>query len=152
MKPLTAKEKYAALARLSAYPHHLYEVTWRRRRSDQSDVHTDLDADDYDAEEGGPARGDIETANCWSSRIGDSENHCPFIDIDMPVKVVPSSTPGHYHLYIDHPVPWPKYLALLEAMVDAGIVQPGYLRASRARGFTSLRLPWARKESGSGEA
>lgn len=72
--------------------------------------------------------------------------HYPVLDIDLPCELVPSSTPGHFHLYIDHPVPDGAYWDLIGAMVACGIVQPGYLGASRARGYTAARLPWVRKE------
>lgn len=72
--------------------------------------------------------------------------HYPVLDIDLPCELVPSSTPGHFHLYIDHPVSDGAYWDLIAAMVACGIVQPGYLGASRARGYTAARLPWVRKE------
>lgn len=74
------------------------------------------------------------------------ELHAPVIDIDLPCQLVPSSTPGHHHLYIDVAVPWDRYVAVLEAMAAAGIVQPGYVEACKSRGFTSVRLPWKHKE------
>lgn len=72
--------------------------------------------------------------------------HKVIVDIDMPVKVIESSTPGHSHLYIDVDVTWKQFMKLLDALVDAGIVQAGYRDASSARGFTALRLPWIKKE------
>lgn len=71
--------------------------------------------------------------------------HAPCIDIDVPIRVVESSTPGHSHLYIDVAMTWVKYEALLQALVDAGLVEIGYLKVSRFRGGTHLRLPWVRK-------
>lgn len=67
--------------------------------------------------------------------------HCPVIDLDLPCQLVPSATPGHFHLYIDRPVPKEQYLAILEAMADAGIVQEGFLRASGTRGYGAVRHP-----------
>ena len=37
---------------------------------------------------------------------------------------------------------------MLEAMAAAGIVQHGYVNASKKRGFTALRLPWVKKGVG----
>ena len=71
--------------------------------------------------------------------------HIPVIDIDVPVEVVESTTPGHFHLYIDHPVEPEKYMALLTAMADCGIVEEGYVRASYAKGFSAVRVPWLAK-------
>lgn len=72
--------------------------------------------------------------------------HLPVIDLDMPARVVPSSTPGHHHLYIDKRVSWGQYVKLLEALQDAGLVEPGYVASSRKRGYTAVRPPWVRKE------
>jgi hypothetical protein len=71
--------------------------------------------------------------------------HKPVIDIDLPAQLVPSSTPGHYHLYLDVEVPWDAYVDLLEALAAAGIVEHGYVSASIARGYTAVRPPWVRK-------
>lgn len=72
--------------------------------------------------------------------------HTVMLDIDQPVRLVPSTTPGHWHLYIDVAMPWWRYRYLLKALKIAGIIEDGYYRASVKRGFTSLRLPWVKKE------
>lgn len=72
--------------------------------------------------------------------------HKPVIDIDLPAKVIPSSTEGHGHLFIDKEMSWDDYLILLRALVAVGIVEPGYLKASERRGHTAVRLPWVKKE------
>ena len=71
--------------------------------------------------------------------------HRPVIDIDHAVRVIPSSTGGHSHLFIDVTLTWGDYLKLLDVLVEIGIVQPGYVNASRARGYTAVRLPWVSK-------
>ena len=71
--------------------------------------------------------------------------HIPVIDVDVPVEVVESTTPGHFHLYIDHLVEPEKYMALLVALADCGIVEEGYARASYAKGFSAVRVPWLAK-------
>lgn len=71
--------------------------------------------------------------------------HKPVIDLDVRASLVPSATPGHSHLYVDVPITWEKYERLLEALVDCGIVEPGYLGASKERGFTAVRVPWRPK-------
>ena len=91
----------------------------------------------------------IDLANVITSRVAGTEMHKPLLDIDLPIKVVPSSTPGHSHLYVDKELAWDAYLALLDALAEAGLVEPGYVSASRSRGFTSLRLPWIRKATNS---
>lgn len=75
--------------------------------------------------------------------------HMVMFDVDIPMAVVPSSTPGHQHVYFDTYVPKEKLFELLDVLADCGIVERGYAQASRARGFTALRLPWVRKSIGS---
>ena len=71
--------------------------------------------------------------------------HKPVIDVDVPIRVVPSTTEGHSHLYIDTEMTFPALLHLLEAMVDVGLVEYGYLQGVRARGASYVRLPWVKK-------
>ena len=71
--------------------------------------------------------------------------HYIALDIDLPVVVVPSSTEHHTHLYIPKEVTWKQYLKFIEACVEIGIVERGYLEASKRRKATFLRLPWIKK-------
>lgn len=71
--------------------------------------------------------------------------HMPVIDIDFPVRAVPSSTEGHTHLYIDKAMPWWQFQNLLDALVQADLVQVGYAEAAKRRGHSDVRLPWVRK-------
>jgi hypothetical protein len=70
------------------------------------------------------------------------------IDIDVPAYLIPSSTRGHSHLYIDKDMDKEEWLALLIALRNAGIIEHGYAGASIQRGYTALRLPWVSKHSG----
>jgi hypothetical protein len=72
--------------------------------------------------------------------------HTVALDIDVPVRVLPSSSYGHYHLLIDVAMPWWKYRRLLKALAKAGIIERGYYRASVRRRATFLRLPWVKKK------
>lgn len=65
--------------------------------------------------------------------------HLPVIDLDIPHTYRPSTTPGHGHLLLDVAVPWDKYVKWLELSAELGFVQEGWVRASKARGFTSIR-------------
>lgn len=73
--------------------------------------------------------------------------HKPVLDIDLPVKVVESSTPGHHHLYIDKEMTWEDYELLLKVLTLVGIIEPGYYEASVKRKHTSVRLPWIKKDA-----
>lgn len=89
---------------------------------------------------------DEKYANIVSSEVkGLKDIHAPAIDIDLPCRLVESSTPGHFHLYIDHLVSWDKYKAVLASLADAGIVEQGYYEASVARGASYLRKPGIEK-------
>lgn len=69
----------------------------------------------------------------------------PTLDIDIPCEFVPSTTPGHGHLYIDKPMSYDDYVYLVEALVHVGIVEQGVLYSLKQRGFTGVRLPWIKK-------
>lgn len=88
---------------------------------------------------------DAASATLISSKVVGSDKHKPVIDIDVPIRVYPSSTLGHFHLYIDKEISWFRYKVLLWAMVKAGIVEEGYLYASKHRKATHVRLPWVHK-------
>lgn len=86
----------------------------------------------------------------WGDATGDdlhhnAVQHRPVLDIDLPAQLIPSSTPGHFHLYIDKPMSWATYVCLLRALEEAGIIEPGYTRASERRGYSAVRMPWVRK-------
>lgn len=72
--------------------------------------------------------------------------HMPVLDIDIAHQYYPSTTEGHAHLYIDKVMSWREYKALLKALEAAGIIETGYYRASVGRKYTSVRLPWIKKE------
>lgn len=71
--------------------------------------------------------------------------HAPVLDLDLNAALIPSSTPGHFHLYLDKAVPEDKYFALLDSLADAGIIEEGYAKVSKDRGYTAVRLPWVQK-------
>lgn len=83
---------------------------------------------------------------------GDGLMHAPVIDVDFPIAVVPSSTPGHFHLYIDKPMFWDQYVELLAALENAGIVQHGFVHHSVNRKKSVLRMPWVNKKRASAAA
>ena len=100
--------------------------------------------------DGSPEVVPLSEANIVSSRIkegcSNAGQHTVAIDVDIPAWLVPSSTPGHSHLYIDAPMSWPVYVRLLDALEAAGVIESGYNRAAQERGFTALRPPWIKKE------
>lgn len=83
-------------------------------------------------------------ANLVTSRVA-GDTHIPLIDVDMDAALLPSSTPGHHHLYINKPMSYENYMKLLRVMAEVGIVQNGVLKAAEQQGYTSLRMPHIKK-------
>lgn len=127
-----------------------YLGTYTGRRGEPQVFFSDLDRvtyaivpDEVGAEQRRPRP--INEADVISSELPDGR-HAPCIDVDVKALLLPSSTPGHGHLYIEKPMSWFRYRVMLRAMAFAGVVEPGYYRASVARRGTHLRLPWVEKE------
>lgn len=104
------------------------------------------DAQEDDYESAHVPTDQVQDAHVITSKLKNDVGHRPVLDVDFPAALIPSTTPGHFHLYLDKPMPWGKYKALLKALADAGIIERGYASASIARQYTSVRLPWVRKE------
>lgn len=89
--------------------------------------------------------------NAFSSRVitvGGEELHMPLLDIDgVEMKVVPSSTPGNYHLYIDKLLTWSDYVRLMDMLVELGIVDPKFVHMSKMRGMSFVRKPEEKKQA-----
>lgn len=129
-----------ALNELSAYQHRYYQVDFRPGQ----------DSSEPDQPVSRPIV-ELDKAQTWSSELVDAEGnrtgyHTVMLDIDHPVRLVPSTTEGHYHLYIDVPVREAEYFEVLRHLALAGVIETGYYEASLARGGTHLRLPWVRKD------
>lgn len=74
-------------------------------------------------------------------RHDDWTPHRPVIDIDYPAQLVPSRTPGHYHLYLDKEISWAAYKKVLTALAEAGLIQHGYAAASIHSKQSFARVP-----------
>lgn len=59
----------------------------------------------------------------------------------FPGRAVPSSTDGHYHLFVDHEMEWQDYSKLLDVLVFEGVIQAKYASASKERQATFVRKP-----------
>lgn len=84
---------------------------------------------------------------------GGERRHKIVLDIDHPAWLIPSTTPGHYHLYIDVPggLNESAYFSFLELLARLGIIQSGYAEASIRQRFSNVRLPWVAKPDKPGE-
>ena len=76
---------------------------------------------------------------------GYNVKHKLLVDIDYPVLALESSTPGHSHLYIDKELTWDQVQKVLDVLAEVGLVEEGYVAASKRRGVTHLRVPWLKK-------
>ncbi len=77
----------------------------------------------------------------------DFQMHRPILDIDFAAELIPSSTEGHFHLYLDKPMTWKQYRKLLGVLAEVGVIEHGYAQASIERGYSSTRLPWIKKDA-----
>jgi hypothetical protein len=68
-----------------------------------------------------------------------NDTHAPVIDLDLPVRLLPSKTPGHFHLYLDVEMPKEDYFKLLQVMSEVGLVEEGYYKASVSQGSSYVR-------------
>lgn len=87
-----------------------------------------------------------------SSRLRHGKDmHAPVIDLDLPVRLVPSQTKGHAHLYINVPVKWRDYKRLLKALEDAGLCEPGWVASAIRQGESAVTAPgYIREKKGYG--
>ncbi len=69
----------------------------------------------------------------------------PTVIVRVPVRVTPSSTRGHFHLYIDSEITWPEYSRLLRAMERANILRGKFYVWALERGQTMLFRPGLKK-------
>lgn len=102
----------------------------------------------------GPTPITEETTDYESARLVSSETldgkHMPVLDIDFEAHLVPSSTAGHFHLYLNKEMDWGTYAKLLLALYEAEIIQEGYYKMAIARGKTFVRCPGVYKKPGEG--
>lgn len=108
------------------------ETVERRRRHYRVDLkeHSDGYGNRWTTE----SRNEDPDGNLVSSLLEGSDLHAPVIDLDMPHRLIPSSTKGHAHLYIDQAITWRQYKRILRALYKAGLIQEGwYEHAKRDR-------------------
>jgi len=63
----------------------------------------------------------------------------------VPAKLIPSSTEGHFHLYLETEMVWEDYLSLMRSMVEAGLLEKGWVDMSERRKMAMLRKPGIKK-------
>lgn len=85
------------------------------------------------------------TGSLTSSYVSGNKLHAPVLDIDVPMRLIKSSTQGHTHLYIDVLMPRWKMMIMIFGMMIAGVVEPGFFWWSLRRGGTFVRKPYVTK-------
>lgn len=88
---------------------------------------------------------DLELA--WDAQIV-SHNRDTKIYWSVPVHVVPSTSPGHHHLYINKALEWNEYVGLLAAFEEAQVISDGYLYFCLKRQESHVRYPGVSKPPG----
>lgn len=137
-------EMEATMRNLSNHDHLTYAVDFT------FDKQTIQDDDAYEVTTASELRhtAPLAESQVWSSEIAtgpDRGRHVLAIDVDHRCRIIPTSTPGHFHLVIDKVMDWAELQEILVALANAGIVEQGYLDASVRRRAAHLRLPWVTK-------
>jgi hypothetical protein len=89
----------------------------------------------------------VENANLIGSMFVDGRHqlHKVFLDLDVEHLYVPSTSPGHGHLYINVDVTQKELLDLVEHLARLGILGSGSLHQVGIRAMNTLRPPGLKK-------
>lgn len=87
-----------------------------------------------------PTKGTTVMPNLVSSITHDGKQ-MPILDMDFPHRIVPSSTPGHNHIFIDVKMSKFRWFVLMCALYFAGVIELGFFVWSLRRGGNFVRLP-----------
>jgi hypothetical protein len=79
------------------------------------------------------------------SSLREDGSHALLLDLDMPAYLIPSSTPGKSHLYVDVRMTREQMMGVMLALENAGVIQSAWVHLTDERGQASLRTPWTRK-------
>lgn len=85
-------------------------------------------------------------ANVVSSHIVGSRQHAPILDLDFEHAYVPSTTPGHGHLYLRPTSRW-RMFVMLWGLYVGGQIEKGFFLWSLRRGGTFVRRPGVAKSA-----
>lgn len=76
----------------------------------------------------------------------------PPLELTAPAKLLPSSTPGHYHLYVAKELDWKAYRVLLDKAMFADVISGKYYSMSLKAKMTMLLKPGLTKTKLAAEA
>lgn len=81
-------------------------------------------------------------ARATIGRVGAGEGPArPEIEFKVPVRALPSSTQGHFHLYVDAEIAPAAHMTLLAAFRDAGLIGADFHAMAERNGMTLLIKP-----------
>jgi len=102
--------------------------------------------DEYGSAGWSREKADISEAEVVSSEMAGRPGwHCPVLDLDVRHHLIPSSTDGHAHLYLEVPMTWRRYKRFLKICEFVGILEKGYVKSSIKRRYSAVRVPWLKK-------
>jgi hypothetical protein len=105
----------------------------------------DLDKQEYVSENVHKTVDSPDAANLISSKMKGSSKHKVILDLDFEAALLPSSTPGHHHLYLNKELTHDQMEQLLFTLHDVGIIAGGNMNQWMKFKAQFLRLPWIRK-------
>lgn len=82
---------------------------------------------------------------CGFAPDGVAQGEEPALSFSVPVRLVPSSTEGHFHLYIEAVTHWKAHEDLLDALYSAGIIERNYHRFCKRYRMGLLRREGVQK-------
>jgi hypothetical protein len=88
-----------------------------------------------------------EEANLISSKMLGRNRHKVILDIDFPAALIPSSTEGHFHLYLDKELSPEDMEKLVTTLWQVGIIADGNYNQWMRSKAQFLRLPWIKKKA-----
>jgi hypothetical protein len=87
----------------------------------------------------GLVSGDFRKLAEWM--IQPASGYVSILEVEFPIQLIPSTTPGHYHLYLDRKISWEQYILVLESAHEAGIINKGFYEMSIKNGQSMVLLP-----------
>ncbi|KKR09437.1 MAG: hypothetical protein UT43_C0009G0009 [Parcubacteria group bacterium GW2011_GWC1_39_29] len=63
------------------------------------------------------------------------------LEVEFPIQLIPSTTPRHYHLYLDRKISWEQYMLVLKSAYETGIINRGFYEMSIKNGQSMVLLP-----------
>ena len=76
--------------------------------------------------------------------------HAPVIDLDFSAELIPSTTEGHFHLYLNKALTPKEHEKLLKVLYEVGIIEYGFYHNSLKRKQAHVLMPGINRDNISG--